>query len=198
MILTIAVSKGRLFSWSLQFIRMVGVLTNYDATSRNLVFQSSDPKVLVFNLKASDVPFSVLEQLSDIGFAGGDVIGDCGFMPLVSYPLDPNSCSVAVASQSEDRQKGRNLVVATKYIKTAKIFVGTAARIKLVKLNGAVEASPPLKLSDAILDIVSTGNTLKANGLVLLKRIVLVPFCVIHNTKLKKENKKRLGCWLFC
>jgi ATP phosphoribosyltransferase len=193
--ITIAVSKGRLFSRSLRFIRMIGVMSDYDIASRNLVLPTSDPKILIFNLKAFDVPFSILGHLSDIGFAGGDVIVDCGFMPLVSYPLDPNSCSVAVASRPAIRghPRTKNLVVATKYIRTAKNFVGTTARAKLIKLNGAVEASPHLKLSDAILDIVSTGNTLKANGLVLLKRVVQVPFCVIHSTKLKKGKHKKIG-----
>ena len=171
--ITIALSKGRLFDETLPLLSAAGVrpLENPE-TSRKLIIPTNRADVRVIIVRASDTPTYVQYGAADLGIAGKDVLIEHGGEGLYQ-PVDLciANCKMMVAVRegfdyASAVQQGARLRVATKYIQTAQEhFVSKGVHVDLIKLYGSMELAPLVGLADAIVDLVSTGGTLKANGL---------------------------------
>jgi ATP phosphoribosyltransferase len=196
--IAIALSKGRILDDSLPLLAKAGIVASADATtSRKLIIDTSRDNVRLIIVRATDVPTYVQYGAADLGVAGGDVIAEHGGAGLYQ-PLDLGiaRCRLMVAVRSgfdyegAVRQGGR-LRVATKYVQLAREhFAAKGVHIDLIKLYGSMELAPLTGLADAIVDLVSTGRTLKANRLVAVEEITTVSARLIVNQaafKLKRD-----------
>jgi ATP phosphoribosyltransferase len=196
--ITIALSKGRIFDETAPLLAAAGVATRDDPeTSRKLILATNRPDVRVIIVRATDVPTYVQYGAADIGIAGKDVLAEHGGQGLYQ-PVDLNIARcrmvVAVAEGFDYEQavrQGARLKVATKYVQTAREhFAAKGVHVDLIKLYGSMELAPLVGLADAIVDLVSTGNTLKANGLNAVEEISSISARLIVNQaslKLKRE-----------
>lgn len=197
--LTIALSKGRIFDETLPLFAAAGIAPTEDPeTSRKLIIGSNRPDVRFVIVRASDVPTYVQYGAADLGVAGKDVLLEHGGDGLYQ-PLDLNigRCRMVVAtSRTFDYkgaiQRGARLKVATKYVATARAhFAAKGMHVDLIKLYGSMELAPLVGLAEAIVDLVSSGNTLKANDLVAVEDIVPISARLIVNPaalKLKRDT----------
>ena len=197
--LTLALSKGRIFNDTLPLLEAAGIHVLEDPEqSRKLILQTSHPDLRVIIVRASDVPTYVQYGAADFGVAGKDVLIEHGGVGLYQ-PLDLHiaACrmSVAVAhgfDYASAVRQGARLRVATKYVDIARRhFASKGVHVDLIKLYGSMELAPLVGLSDAIVDLVSTGNTLRANHLVEVEQIMDISSRLIVNQaalKLKREN----------
>src|SRR5688572_21349263 len=201
--ITIALSKGRIFDETIPLLAAAGVATREDPeTSRKLVLTTNRGDVRVIIVRATDVPTYVQYGAADLGVAGKDVLDEHGGQGLYQ-PLDLNiaRCRMVVAApegydyQSAVKQ-GARLRVATKYVQTAREhFAAKGVHVDLIKLYGSMELAPLVGLADAIVDLVSTGSTLKANGLRAVEDIAPVSARLIVNQaslKLKRGTVQPL------
>ncbi len=197
--ITIALSKGRIFDETLPLLAAAGIVpTENPETSRKLIIDTNQPNVRVVIVRATDVPTYVQYGAADIGVAGKDVLIEHGGEGLYA-PLDLNiaKCRMMVAVregfdyESAVRQ-GARLKVASKYTKTAREhFAAKGVHIDLIKLYGSMELAPLANLADAIVDLVSTGGTLKANKLVAVEDIMGISSRLVVNQaslKVKRET----------
>ena len=197
--ITIALSKGRIFDETLPLLAAAGVVpTENPETSRKLIIETNQPNVRVVIVRATDVPTYVQYGAADIGVAGKDVLIEHGGEGLYA-PLDLKiaKCRMMVAIpegfdyESAVRQ-GARLKVASKYTKTAREhFAAKGVHIDLIKLYGSMELAPLAGLADAIVDLVSTGGTLKANKLVACEHIMDISSRLVVNQaslKVKRET----------
>lgn len=201
--ITIALSKGRIFDETVPLLAAAGVATREDPdTSRKLILTTNKRDVRVIIVRASDVPTYVQYGAADIGVAGKDVLDEHGGHGLYQ-PVDLGiaRCRMMVAvREGYDYQRaikqGARLRVATKYVQTAREhFASKGMHIDLIKLYGSMELAPLTGLADAIVDLVSTGSTLKANGLVAVEEIAAVSARLIVNQaslKLKRDRVQPL------
>ncbi|TSE35995.1 ATP phosphoribosyltransferase [Tepidimonas charontis] len=185
--LTLALSKGRIFDETLPLLRAAGIEVLEDPeTSRKLILPTNRPDVRVVLVRATDVPTYVEYGGADLGVCGKDtliehqaVAGGPGHVGLYQ-PLDLGiaRCRMSVAVRADFDyasavRQGARLRVATKYVAVARdFFAGKGVHVDLIKLYGSMELAPLTGLADAIVDLVSTGNTLKANQLVEVERIM--------------------------
>jgi ATP phosphoribosyltransferase len=195
--ITIALSKGRIFDETLPLLAAAGItpLENPE-TSRKLIIGTNHPDVRVVIVRASDVPTSSTGA-ADLGVAGKDVLVEHGGAGLYQ-PLDLNiaRCRMMVATpagfdyESAVKQGGR-LKVATKYVKIAReFFAAKGVHVDIIKLYGSMELAPLAGLADLIVDLVSTGGTLKANNLVAVEEIMPISSRLVVNQaslKLKQD-----------
>lgn len=197
---TIALSKGRIFNESLPLLESVGILPNENlASSRKLMIDTNRQDVRVLVVRASDVPTYVQYGAADLGVAGKDVLLEHGGIGLyVPLDLQIARCRMVVAApQGADyasavRQGGR-LRVATKYTLTAREhFAAKGVHVDLVKLYGSIELAPLAGLSDAIVDLVSSGDTLKANRLTVVEEVMPISSRLIVNQAALKLKRKIL------
>ena len=181
--LTLALSKGRIFEETLPLLRAAGIeITEDPETSRKLILATNDPLVRVIIIRASDVPTYVQYGAADFGVAGKDVLLEHGGEGLYQ-PIDLNiaRCRMSVAvpagfDYASAVRHGARLRVATKYLLTARShFAAKGVHVDLIKLYGSMELGPLVGLSDAIVDMVSTGSTLRANNLVEVEHIMDTP-----------------------
>ena len=192
--LTIALSKGRIFEQSLPLLAAAGVQPQEDPeTSRKLILDTNRPEVKLVIIRASDVPTYVQYGAADIGIAGKDVLLEHGGDGLYE-PLDLRiaRCRMMVAGKPEAvRQRPGRLRIATKYVRCAERYFATQGKqVEIIKLYGSMELAPLVGLSDLIVDLVESGNTLKANGLVPLEHICDISSRLIVNKaswKMKHE-----------
>jgi ATP phosphoribosyltransferase len=196
--ITIALSKGRIFDETVPLLAAAGVATRDDPeTSRKLVLATNRSDVRVIIVRATDVPTYVQYGAADMGVAGKDVLGEHGGEGLYQ-PLDLNIARcrmmVAVADGFDYHRavrQGARLKVATKYVQTAREhFAAKGVHVDLIKLYGSMELAPLVGLAHAIVDLVSSGNTLKANGLTAVEEIATISARLIVNQaalKLKRE-----------
>lgn len=196
--ITIALSKGRIFDETVPLLAAAGVATRDDPeTSRKLILSTNRDDIRVIIVRATDVPTYVQYGAADIGVAGKDVLDEHGGLGLYQ-PLDLKiaRCRMMVAvAEGYDYQQavrqGARLKVATKYVQTAREhFARKGVHVDLIKLYGSMELAPLVGLADAIVDLVSTGNTLKANGLRAVEEIAPISSRLIVNQaslKLKRE-----------
>ncbi len=197
--ITIALSKGRIFDETLPLLAAAGIVpTENPETSRKLIIETNQPNVRVVIVRATDVPTYVQYGAADIGVAGKDVLIEHGGEGLYA-PLDLKiaKCRMMVAVpegfdyQNAVRQ-GARLKVASKYIKTAREhFAAKGVHVDLIKLYGSMELAPLAGLADAIVDLVSTGGTLKANKLVACEHIMDISSRLVVNQaslKVKRET----------
>lgn len=200
--LTIALSKGRIFEQAMPLLEAAGIRALDDPeTSRKLILDTNDPEVKLVIIRASDVPTYVQYGAADIGVAGKDVLLEHGGEGLYE-PLDLNiaRCRLMVAghpgAKTDAEGIGRRLRIATKYVKSAeRYFAAKGQQVELIKLYGSMELAPIVGLADLIVDLVESGNTLKANGLVALEHIRDISSRLIVNKaawKMKHDRVTRL------
>lgn len=198
--ITIALSKGRIFDETLPLLAAAGIIpTENPEQSRKLIIPTNIDKIQVIIVRATDVPTYVQYGAADLGVAGKDVLIEHGGNGLFA-PLDLNiaKCKMMVAvPKGFDYQnavyQGARLKVATKYVKTAREhFAKKGVHIDLIKLYGSMELAPLTNLADAIVDLVSSGNTLKANNLVEVESIMPISSRLIVNQAALKTKYKDL------
>ena len=198
--ITIALSKGRIFDETLPLLAAAGIVpTENPEQSRKLIIPTNIDKIQVIIVRATDVPTYVQYGAADLGVAGKDVLIEHGGNGLFA-PLDLNiaKCKMMDAvPKGFDYQnavyQGARLKVATKYVKTAREhFAKKGVHIDLIKLYGSMELAPLTNLADAIADLVSSGNTLKANNLVEVESIMPISSRLIVNQAALKTKYKDL------
>ena len=200
---TLALSKGRIFEETLPLLAAAGIEVLEDPEkSRKLILPTNRDDVRVVLVRASDVPTYVQYGGADMGVAGKDSLIEHGGQGLF-LPLDLRiaKCRVSVAVRNdfdylETVRRGARLRVATKYTTIAReFFASKGVHVDMVKLYGSMELAPLTGMADAIVDLVSTGNTLKANHLVEVERIMDISSHLVVNQaalKLKQEPLKRI------
>lgn len=198
--LTLALSKGRIFEETLPMLRAAGIeVTENPETSRKLILATNHPDIRVVIVRASDVPTYVQYGAADLGVAGKDVLMEHGGEGLYQ-PVDLNiaQCRMSVAVREGFDYKsaihqGARLRVVTKYVKTAREhFASKGMHVDLIKLYGSMELGPLVGLADAIVDLVSTGGTLRANKLVEVEHIVDISSRLVVNQAALKLKRERL------
>ena len=205
---TIAVSKGRIFDESCELLKKIGItVAQQDLDGRKLVLPTNKSDVRILIIRATDVPTYVQHGAAELGIVGKDTLmefaGDGIYEPL---DLGIAKCKLMVAGvegkivQNEADQitlsQGRRLRVATKYLQsTRRYFASKGQQVELIKLYGSMELAPLLGLADCIVDLVATGGTLKANGLVATEHIADISSRLIVNKaamKIKSATLKPL------
>ena len=201
--ITLALSKGRIFEETLPLLEAAGVqVTENPETSRKLILPTSQPDLRLIIVRASDVPTYVQYGAADLGIAGKDVLDEhAADHPGGLYqPVDLNiaRCRLCVAVprgfdyESAVRQ-GSRLRVATKYVHAAREhFARKGVYVDLIKLYGSMELAPLVGLADAIVDLVSTGGTLRANNLEAVEEITQISSRLIVNQASLKTRASRL------
>ena len=196
--ITIALSKGRIFDETLPLLAAAGIVPSENPeTSRKLIIETNQPNVRVVIVRATDVPTYVQYGAADLGVAGKDVLIEHGGEGLYA-PLDLEiaKCRMMVAvpegfDYASAVRQGARLKVASKYTQTAREhFARKGVHIDLIKLYGSMELAPLAGLADAIVDLVSTGGTLKANKLVACEHIMDISSRLVVNQaslKVKRE-----------
>jgi ATP phosphoribosyltransferase len=182
--LTIALSKGRIFQQALPLLAHAGIVPKDDPeTSRKLILETNQPRVRLVIIRASDVPTYVQYGAADLGVAGKDVLMEQGgegvYEPL---DLEIARCRMMVAGIPDaDLGTGR-LRIATKYVRsTERHFAAQGKQVEIIKLYGSMELAPLVGLSDLIVDLVESGNTLRANGLIPLEHIADISSRLVVN-----------------
>jgi ATP phosphoribosyltransferase len=196
--ITLALSKGRIFEETLPLLAAAGItVTDDPEKSRKLILATNQANVRVIIVRASDVPTYVQHGAADLGVAGRDVLLEHGGGGLYQ-PIDLGiaRCRMMVAVRAGFDYvgaiaRGARLKVATKYVHIAREhFAAKGVHVDLIKLYGSMELAPLVGLADAIVDLVSTGKTLKANNLVAIEEIMPISARLIVNPaalKLKRE-----------
>ena len=196
--LTLALSKGRIFEETLPLLRAAGIEVSEDPEkSRKLIIGTNRPDVRVVLVRASDVPTYVQYGGADLGVTGKDTLIEHGGSGLYQ-PLDLRiaQCRMSVATRADFDyasavKQGSRIRVATKYTLTAQQhFSDKGVHVDVIKLYGSMELAPLTGLADAIVDLVSSGNTLKANHLVEVEEIMQISARLVVNQaalKLKRE-----------
>ena len=193
-----ALYKGRIFEETMPLLEAAGITVLEDPeTSRKLILPTNKPQVRVIIVRATDVPTYVQYGAADFGVAGKDVLQENGSTGLYQ-PIDLQiaRCRLSVAVKKDfDYEKairqGTRLRVASKYVQAAREhFAKKGIHVDIIKLYGSMELAPLVGLSDVIVDLVSTGNTLKANNLVEVEQIQEITSRLIVNQaslKLKRQ-----------
>ena len=196
--ITLALAKGRIFEETLPLLAAAGIVPAEDAeASRKLIIATRYPGLRLILVRAADVPTYVQYGAADLGVAGRDLLAEHGGQGLYQ-PLDLGiaKCRMAVAvpegfDYAAAVRQGARLRVATKYIRTAREhFAAKGVHVDLIRLYGSMELAPLVGLADAIVDLVDTGNTLRANNLRVVEELMPVSSRLIVNPaslKLKRE-----------
>ena len=165
--LTIALSKGRILDDTLPLLAEAGITPTDDLASRKLILRTNHDDVRLLVVRATDVPTYVEYGAADLGVTGKDVLLEHGGAGLYE-PLDLGiaRCRLAVAVPVGVEPPKRRLRVATKYVRTThNYYAALGEQVEIIKLYGSMELAPLVGLADHIVDLVETGNTLRANGL---------------------------------
>ncbi|MCC6714063.1 MAG: ATP phosphoribosyltransferase [Gammaproteobacteria bacterium] len=193
--LTIALSKGRILQDALPLLARVGIRPAEDPSrSRKLVLTTNRPDLRLLIIRAQDVPTYVEYGAADIGIAGKDVMmeyrGDGLYEPL---DLNIACCRLVVAGRPGTPLGNRRLRVATKYLHTTRqYFAAQGIQAEVIKLYGSMELAPLMGLADVIVDLVDTGNTLRANGLVALAHVADISSQLVVNKAAMKMKHARI------
>jgi len=182
--LTVALTKGRILKETLPLLAEAGIEPLEDiATSRKLLFETTHPGVRLVVLRGSDVPTYVRHGAADVGVVGKDLLMEFGAHGLYE-PLDLGiaKCRLMTAGFPDRIPASGRLRVATKFVNVArKHYAARGIQAEVIKLYGAMELAPLMDLADEIVDIVDTGNTLKANGMAPLEHIADVSSRLVIN-----------------
>jgi ATP phosphoribosyltransferase len=198
--ISIALSKGRILEETLPLLVRAGLRPKEDPErSRKLIVPTERRGVRLVLVRASDVPTYVGNGAADIGIAGGDVILEHGGEGLYQ-PIDLGiaRCRLVVAARrgydyQAAVQQGARLRIATKYVNlTREHFAGKGVHVDLIKLYGSMELAPLLGLADAIVDLVSSGKTLRANNLVAVEEIHAISARLVVNQVALKTRRAEL------
>ncbi|MDB2670311.1 ATP phosphoribosyltransferase [Candidatus Pseudothioglobus singularis] len=197
--LTIALSKGRILDQTLPLLEKAGIsIPKSEINSRKLILDTNLSDVKVIVIRASDVPVFVQHGAADFGIAGKDVLlehGANGIFELLDLGI--SKCRLMVASKRGQDLDKSTLKVATKYVKSAKeYFYRQGKQVEVIKLYGAMELAPIVGLSDCIVDLVDTGNTLKANNLVPIELIQEISSRLIVNSAAFNTKHKDIKQWI--
>jgi len=198
--ITLALSKGRIFEETLPLLKAAGIEVLEDPEkSRKLILTTNHSDVRVLVVRATDVPTYVQYGGADMGITGKDTLLEHGSQGLYQ-PLDLQiaKCRISVAVRSDFDyksavKKGSRLTVATKYVAIAReFFAAKGVHVDLIKLYGSMELAPLVGMADAIVDLVSTGNTLKANHLVEADHIMDISSRLVVNQAALKLKQARI------
>lgn len=198
--ITIALSKGRIFEETAPLLAAAGIVAQDNPeTSRKLILDTNQPDIRLIIVRASDVPTYVQYGAADMGIAGKDVLIEHGGVGLYQ-PLDLQiaRCRMMVAVQNgfdyqAAVQRGARLRVATKYVEIARAhFASKGVHVNLIKLYGSMELAPLVGLADAIVDLVSSGGTLKANNLVAVEEVMPISSRLVVNQAALKLKRERI------
>jgi ATP phosphoribosyltransferase len=198
--ITLALAKGRIFEETLPLLDRAGIVPAEGAESRKLIVATSRPGLRLILVRAADVPTYVQYGAADLGVAGRDLLAEHGGQGLYQ-PLDLGiaRCRMVVAvpegfDYATAVKQGARLRVATKYIGTAREhFAAKGVHVDLIKLYGSMELAPLVGLADAIVDLVDTGNTLRANRLRIVEEILAVSSRLIVNPASMKVKRAELA-----
>ncbi|MFA7633153.1 MAG: ATP phosphoribosyltransferase [Thiohalomonadaceae bacterium] len=197
-VLTIALSKGRIFQQTLPLLAHAGIVPRDDpATSRKLILDTNQNDVKLIIIRAADVPTFVECGAADLGVTGKDVLLEHGGNGLYE-PLDLKiaRCRLMVAGKPDMVPRHR-LRVATKYLDITRNYYAKQGRqVELIKLYGSMELAPLVGLADCIVDLVETGNTLKANGLEPLEHIMDISSRLVVNKASMKMKHGRIKSFI--
>ncbi|MGC1469946.1 MAG: ATP phosphoribosyltransferase [Sphingorhabdus sp.] len=195
-----AIPKGRILDEALPLMQAAGIepeATFFDKESRALMFATNDPGVQIIRVRAFDVATFVAHGAAQAGIVGSDVIDEFDYSELYApVDLDIGHCRISVAEPAElaatdDPRSWSHVRVATKYPNlTRKHFAARGVQAECVKLNGAMEIAPLLGLSSRIVDLVSSGKTLKENGLVEVEKIADVSARLVANRAAFKTDER--------
>lgn len=198
--ITLALSKGRIFDETLPLLSSAGIEVSEDPEkSRKLIIGTNRPDVQVVLVRASDVPTYVQYGGADLGVTGKDTLLEHGGAGLYQ-PLDLQiaKCRMSVAVHNDFNyaaavKQGSRIRVATKYTTIAsQHFAAKGVHVDLIKLYGSMELAPLTGLADAIVDLVSTGSTLKANHLIEVEEIMKISSRLVVNQAALKLKRERL------
>ncbi len=192
-LITIALAKGRILKETLPLLERAGIEPQDDLNkSRKLIFETNHAHINLVLIRSADVPTYVQYGAADIGIAGKDVLlehGGDGLYEWVDLKIAP--CRLMTAGFPDQQLPAGRLKVATKYTRiTRQYFLELGRQVELIKLYGSMELAPIVGLADLIVDLVDTGNTLKANGLVPKEFIMDISSrLIINRASLKMKNR---------
>lgn len=191
--LTIALAKGRILDETLPLLARAGIEPVGDLNqSRSLVFDTNQESIRLVLLRSADVPTYVQYGAADLGVTGKDVLREHGGDDLYErVDLKIATCRMMTAGIADKPLPRRRLKVATKYPRiTRQYFLEQGRQVELIKLYGSMELAPTVGLADVIVDLVDSGNTLKANGLTPLENIMDVSSrLIVNRASLKMKNR---------
>ncbi len=194
-VLTIALSKGRIFKETLPLLAAAGIVPVDDPeTSRKLILDTDQPDIKLVIIRATDVPTYVQYGAADLGVAGKDVLLEHGGEGLYE-PLDLRiaRCRLMVAGRPDRPPRLSRPRIATKFVNiTRRYFADRGRQVEVIKLYGSMELAPLVGLADYIVDVVDTGSTLKANGLMPLEHIADISSRLIVNKAAMKMKHARI------
>lgn len=192
-LITIALAKGRILKETLPLLERAGIIPQDDLEkSRKLIFKTNHEHISLVLIRSADVPTYVQYGAADMGIAGKDVLLEHGGEGLYEWlDLRIAPCKLMTAGFADRELPSGRLKVATKYTGiTKQYFLEQGRQVELIKLYGSMELAPIVGLADMIVDLVDTGNTLKANGLVPLDFIMDISSrLIINRASLKMKNK---------
>ncbi|NJO15656.1 MAG: ATP phosphoribosyltransferase [Thioploca sp.] len=194
--LKIALSKGRIFNETLPLLAQAGIEPIEDPeTSRKLILNTNQEEVKLVVIRATDVPTYVEYGATDVGVAGKDVLLEHGGEGLYE-PVDLQiaRCRLMVAAPIHALPSRGRLRIATKYINTTqRYYAEKGEQVEVIKLYGSMELAPLVGLADQIVDVVDTGNTLRANGLQAIELIAEISSRLIVNKATMKMKSKQIN-----
>ena len=197
--LTIAVSKGRIYEEALPLLEEAGITPIDDPKKcRKLILQTTRDDVQLVIIRATDVPTFVEYGAADLGIAGKDVLLEHGAESLYE-PLDLNiaCCRLMTAAHKDAPEQRGRIRVATKYVKIAQsYFASKGIQAEIIKLYGSMELAPLVGLADCIVDLVDTGNTLKANDLEPRELIMNISSRLVVNKAAMKMKHEAIAALL--
>ena len=204
--LVMALPNGRILAEVMPLLHRIGIAPEpafADPASRQLRFATSDPALDLIRVRSFDVATFVAFGAAQLGVAGNDVLMEFDYCEIYApLDLDIGHCHMAVAAPAdwaayEDPRSWSHLRVATKYPEiTRRHFAARGVQAECIKLNGAIELAPLLGLCRHIVDLVQTGATLKANGLVEVERIADISSRLIVNRPALKTRPEEIGSWI--
>ena len=197
--LTIALSKGRILEKTLPLLTKAGLtISAKELNSRKLILDTNLGNIKVIILRASDVPVFVQHRAADIGIAGKDVLLEHGADSLFELlDLGISKCRLMVAAEVDQDLTKDTLKIATKYVKSTKrYFQSQGKQVEIIKLSGAMELAPIVGLAHCIVDLVDTGNTLKANNLIPIELIDNISARLIVNSASFNTKHSEINDWV--
>jgi ATP phosphoribosyltransferase len=197
--LTIALSKGRILEQTVPLLKKAGLnISTKELDSRKLVLNTNLDDVKIIILRASDVPVFVQHGAADIGVSGKDVLLEHGGLGLFELlDLEIAKCRLMVAARDKSDLNQSTLKIATKYTNSTKRYFQSKGRqVEVIKLSGAMELAPIVGLANCIVDLVDTGDTLKANGLIALDHIHDISSRLIVNSASFNTKHNEINRWI--
>jgi ATP phosphoribosyltransferase len=194
-VFTIALSKGRIFKETMPLLAHAGIEPKDDPeSSRKLILDTNQDDVKLVIIRATDVPTYVQYGAAEVGIAGKDVLMEHGGEGLYE-PLDLEiaRCKLMVAGPVDETSRSGRLRIASKFVNcTKRYYAEQGKQVEMIKLYGSMELAPLVGLADRIVDVVDTGNTLKANGLMPMEHIADISSRLIVNKAAMKMQHERI------